>query len=119
MADRPLTVTYVKATVTDAATQKPIIAKVEFVELASGKTSASATTEADGEFLITLPAGGNYALNVSKEKYLFYSENFALDKPGTIDQPFNLEIALNPVSAATSGAVTKPIVLNARCARAT
>ncbi|MBK9014183.1 MAG: PD40 domain-containing protein [Saprospiraceae bacterium] len=111
VAARPLPVTYVKAKVLDALTQKPIQAKVEFVELTSGKVFAMATTEADGEFLVTLPAGGNYALNVSKEKYLFYSENFGLNEPGTIDQPYNLEIALNPVSGGTSGVAAKPNVL--------
>jgi len=110
--DRPLPVTYVKAIVRDASNTQPISAKVEFVELASGKTFASATTEADGEFLVTLPAGGNYGLNVSKEKYLFYSENFALDQPGTVDQPFKLDITLEPVPTGTSAPkVAKPIVL--------
>jgi outer membrane protein OmpA-like peptidoglycan-associated protein/tetratricopeptide (TPR) repeat protein len=110
--DRPLSVTYVKATVKDASTQKPIIAQVEFIDLTSGKVYASATTEADGEFLVTLPAGGNYALNVSKEKYLFYSENFALTEPGTEDEPFLLAIALLPVpTAGAEGGVAKPIVL--------
>jgi flagellar motor protein MotB len=108
---RPLPVTYVKATIRDAVTLQPIIAKVEFTELTSGKTYASATTEADGVFLITLPAGGNYGLTVFKEKYLFYSDNFALDEPGTFDKPFNLDIPLTPVSATSSGTASKPIVL--------
>lgn len=105
-AARPNPVTYVKATVVDAVTKKPLIAKLEIVELETGKTFATTVTEADGEFLVTLPAGGNYALNVSKEKYLFYSDNFALDQPGTLDKPFNLNIELEPL-----GASAKPIVL--------
>lgn len=112
---RPQPVTYVEAAVTDAVTKKSIVAQVEFVELGSGKIYAAATTEADGEFLVTLPAGGNYALNVSKEKYLFYSENFALTEPGTVDKPFQLNIALTPVPTdlpdAGKTSVTKPIVL--------
>ncbi|MCF8245420.1 MAG: OmpA family protein [Saprospiraceae bacterium] len=110
-ADRPQPVTYVQAIIFDAATKKPLVANVEFVELGSGKTYASAETESDGEFLITLPAGGNYALNVSKEKYLFYSENFALNEPGTMDQPFKLSIGLQPVGTGSDGTATKPIVL--------
>ncbi len=110
-AARPMPVTYVQATVIDAVTQKPLIAKVEFLELGSGKTHAAAFTEADGKFLVTLPAGSNYALNVSKEKYLFYSENFALDQPGTLDKPYNLNIALQPIAGGTDGTASKPIVL--------
>ena len=106
-AARPNPVTYVKATVVDAVTQKPLIAKLEIVELETDKVYASAATESDGEFLVTLPVGGNYALNVSKEKYLFYSENFALDQPGTTDKPFKLDIALQPIGAGTEA----PVVL--------
>lgn len=109
-AARPSPVTYVKATVMDATTKKPLVAKLEIVELKSGKTYASAMTEADGEFLVTLPAGADYALNVSKEKYLFYSENFALTEPGTVDKPFKLDIALAPVPVG-GGVASKPIVL--------
>jgi outer membrane protein OmpA-like peptidoglycan-associated protein/tetratricopeptide (TPR) repeat protein len=105
---RPKQVTYVKATVTDVASKQPLVANAEFVELTTGKVYASSTTDATGEFLVTLPAGGNYALNVSKEKYLFYSENFALTEPGTLDKPFKLAIALSPM---TDAAATRPIVL--------
>lgn len=107
-AARPTPVTFVKATVVDAATKQPLVAKLEIVELETGKTYATAVTEADGEFLVTLPAGGNYGLNVSKEKYLFYSENFALDQPGTMEKPFKLDIALQPIG---EGTAAKPIVL--------
>jgi outer membrane protein OmpA-like peptidoglycan-associated protein len=122
---RPNPVTYVKATVRDAATGKPVYARVEFFVLQKENLTgqfptkgsylyATSITEADGEFLVTLPAGGNYALNVSKEKYLFYSENFALTEPGTVDEPFKLDIALLPVPAAGGAGtppVAKPIVL--------
>lgn len=110
--DRPVAVTYVKAIVTDMVTQKPLVAKIELLDLATGKVFATAMTEADGAFLVTLPAGGNYALNVSKEKYLFYSENFALNQPGTMDKPFLLDIALTPITAEGAlPAAAKPIVL--------
>ncbi len=105
-AARPRPVTFVKATVTDAATRQPLVATAEVIELSTGKVYASAMTGPNGEFLITLPAGGNYALNVSKEKYLFYSENFALTGPGTFDKPFKLAIALSPMTDAE-----RPIVL--------
>ncbi|MBI1225829.1 MAG: OmpA family protein [Bacteroidetes bacterium] len=104
--NRPTPATYVQATIVDAVSKKPLIAKLEIVELETGKIYTTALTEADGKFLVTLPAGGNYALNVSKEKYLFYSDNFALDQPGTLDKPFKLNIELEPL-----GASAKPIVL--------
>ncbi len=112
---RPQPATYVKATVTDASIGKALIAKVEFTDLATGQVFATAETEADGEFLVALPAGKDYALNVSKEKYLFQSENFALSETSTFDKPFLLDIALEPIPAAGDGTgdlpKAKPIVL--------
>jgi outer membrane protein OmpA-like peptidoglycan-associated protein len=112
---RPQPATYVKATVTDAATGKPLVAHVEFTDLATSQTFATAETEADGVFLVALPAGRDYALNVSKEKYLFQSENFALSEASTFEQPFLLEISLVPIPDAIGGTgelpKAKPIVL--------
>ncbi len=109
---RPQPVTYVKARVSDALSGKRIAAKVEFVELQSGQLFASAKTEDDGEFLVTLPAGKDYALNVSKEKYLFYSDNFALAENEAPGEPFLLDIALVPLAAgAGEVADAKPVVL--------
>jgi outer membrane protein OmpA-like peptidoglycan-associated protein len=106
---RPQPVTYAKATVTDALSGKPLIAKVELVDLASGQTAISANTRHDGTFLVCLPAGKSYGLNVSKEKYLFYSENFDLKGTATADKPFLFKAELQPLGAeAVAG---KPIVL--------
>ncbi len=114
-AARPKPVTYVKAVVTDAETGNPFSAQVEFTDVETGKLFASKITENDGEFLVTLPAGRDYALNVSKEKYLFYSENFALTHAGTLNQPYLLEIPLSPISGGLAGtgdlAKAKPIAL--------
>jgi outer membrane protein OmpA-like peptidoglycan-associated protein len=70
-------------------------------------------TDDDGEFLVALPTGKDYALNVSKEKYLFHSENFALRGIAEIDEPYLLEIELSPIpdAATDDAAKTKPVVL--------
>lgn len=99
-AARPQPVTFVKATVSDAVSKQKLVAVVEFVDLATGQVHASSKTGSDGEFLVTLPAGKDYALNVSKEQYLFYSENFALADSGSLHKPFLLDIALTPIPAA-------------------
>lgn len=116
-AARPNAVTYVKAKVIDADSQSPLKAKVEFIDLISGKTHTSSVTDSDGEFLICLPAGTDYALNVSKEGFLFHSENFALKGSNQLNQPFLLEIALQaiPELVADNGTPlpekSKPIIL--------
>lgn len=113
---RPQPVTYAKARVTDASTGNALVARVEFTDLKTGETFVSARTKADGSFLVCLPAGKDYALNVSKEKYLFHSENFNLLETASFEQPFLLEIALQPITGADEASATapkpsKPVVL--------
>jgi outer membrane protein OmpA-like peptidoglycan-associated protein/Tol biopolymer transport system component len=114
-SDRPQPVTYAKARVTDATTGNVLVAQVEFTDLKTGKVFASARTRADGTFIVCLPAGKDYALNVSKEQYLFHSENFNLVGTASFDKPFLLEIALQPIAsgdeAAARPAPSKPVVL--------
>lgn len=93
---RPLPLTYVKAKVFDAGTKKPLEANVDFVDLQKSISQASSITDGDGEFLVCLPLGKNYALNVSKEGYLFHSENFALVDRNS-NKPYVLEIALRKI----------------------
>ena len=110
---RPQPVTYARAKVKDAVTGKPLIAKVEFTDLKTGLSYVSANTKSDGSFLVCLPAGKDYALNVNKEKYLFYSENFNLVESATFDKPFLLNIELQPIGSDPDAIapVSKPIAL--------
>ena len=51
----------------------------------------------DGSFLVTLPVDHEYALNVSKDKYLFHSEHFALPKQDVLTEPYRMDVALQPI----------------------
>lgn len=95
---RPDAVTYLKGIVTDIKTQNPIVASFELTDLKSGKIIASSNSDSQGAFLLCIPTGRDYMLNVSKEKYLFYSENFNLDGIHSKTEPFLKNIALQPVS---------------------
>ncbi len=112
---RPQPVTYVKAKVFDVETNEDLSASVEFIDLKTGTTFAKSFTDYEGEFLICLPLGKDYALNVSKKKYLFHSENFALAQNTNSNQPFLLKIGLQPIheSVANNGTPpkAKPIIL--------
>ncbi|MEM6963242.1 MAG: OmpA family protein [Bacteroidota bacterium] len=114
---RPQPVTYVQAYVFDAETKKKLSAKVEIIDLNSGETYTSSFTDADGEFLICLPLGKNYALNLSKEKYSFHSENFSLKENQSIEDPFLLRIGMQPIkdqpadASEDAEATSPPIVL--------
>lgn len=102
-------VTYVKAKVSDIDTKLPLSSRVEIIDLATQKTAIIATTDEKGEFLVCLPFGKNYALNVSKEQYIFQSENFNLTETATLDKPFLMDIKLQPIKIVE----TKPTSLEA------
>ncbi len=109
-AARPKPVTYVRARVIDAKTKNPLIAKVEFVNLSTGNIHSASTTDEDGDFLVCLPLGNNYALNVNKEKYLFHSENFGLSN-NNAGKPYFLDIALRKIPPAAAASVSTPKVV--------
>ncbi len=99
---RPHLVTYVKGTVTDAATKQPIEAAVEIVDLVTNtpiyQNYSSAT---QGDFLATLVTGKNYGLTVSKNGYLFSSENFSLTGKNAT-RFFQIEIPLSAIEVGKS-----------------
>ena len=96
---RPKPVTYLKAKVIDAATRLELQAKIELIQLSSGLTYTESVTTNNGEFLICLPSGDDYALNVSRKGYLFYSENFALTEATSFNEPFEALVELQPITA--------------------
>jgi len=105
---RPTPVTYVKATVKDAiTTQKIVNAEVAVINLLTDEIFATSKTDAKGNFLTCLPMGGNYALNVNKAKYLFHSENFELLETSSLQEPYLLNIKLQPIPGETT--VEKPV----------
>lgn len=105
---KPNQVTYVKGVVSDARNpKKKLSATIELTDLATGEMLLKTVSDTNsGEFLTTLPIGKNYMYNVSREGYLFYSENFSLkDYQLTNDQqPFLLNIALQPLQRDTTKA---------------
>ncbi len=94
---RPRPVTYVEAIVKDKVTGRPLSASVELTDLQTGQLFANTFTDRQGRFLICLPTGSNYALNVEKRSYAFYSENFALEKSTKVEDPFLIEVNLLPL----------------------
>lgn len=108
---RPEPVTYVKAKVRDQETKQWIQANAEIIDLETGQVLFNQPTTETGSFLITLPSGKDYALNVSKENYLFHSENFQLKQSTSTEEPFLLEIDLVPIPEEETLAESKPVVL--------
>ncbi|MEZ4891489.1 MAG: OmpA family protein [Saprospiraceae bacterium] len=115
VAARPRPVTYARAHVVDAITGYPVVSKVDFIDLKTGESYVSRNTDTEGNALVCLPAGRDYALNVSKTNYLFYSDNFNLTDVATFEKPFTLNIELQPINSDSNNikpaGPAKPIVL--------
>ncbi len=94
---RPDPVTYLKGVVYDAETGAKLVARFELIDLASASTVMEAYSDRQGEFLVCLPAERDYALNVSRTGYLFYSDHFALAGEGTRLDPVTRDIPLTPI----------------------
>jgi outer membrane protein OmpA-like peptidoglycan-associated protein len=95
---QPLAVSYIKGKVYDSRSKKPLDAKFELIDLNSGKIIVeSSSDKINGEFLVCLPAGRDYALNVSKPGYLFYSDNFSLKDTSNVANTGNMDVPLQAI----------------------
>ncbi len=92
---QPLLVSYVKAKVIDAATKEPLSSQFEIIDVESGATIISNSTDKKrGEFMACLPSGKNYMLNVNKEGYLFYSDYFECKTSNERQSAFEVLVSL-------------------------
>ncbi len=98
-AARPVMTLYVHGKVFDRKTKQPVTARLELTDLSSGKLLTTVTTDEKGNYLVTLPTGKDYAFNVTRPGYLFYSENFSLKKTNVKWQPYQINIGLQPIEA--------------------
>lgn len=92
---RPDPVAYLKGKVSDKETGKMLVAEYELINLSTGKTAYMNSTDVNGNFLVCLPSGYNYGLNVSRKGYLFYSENFMFEGQHTVIAPYQKKIKLS------------------------
>jgi outer membrane protein OmpA-like peptidoglycan-associated protein/tetratricopeptide (TPR) repeat protein len=94
---RPNMVTYVKGRILDGKTNKPLESAIEIIDLQNNvPVYQDYSSEDQGEFLATIASGKNYALNISKEGYLFYSDNFSLIGHNA-KNAFNISVSLSPI----------------------
>lgn len=110
---RPTPVTYVQCLVKDATTKKPLSAEVLLTDLFNPTITYTIPTHADGTFLVCLPLGSDYSLQIEKQGYLFHSENFSLTYTNEERNIFELEVNLYPFEmASTPEIILKNIFFN-------
>jgi outer membrane protein OmpA-like peptidoglycan-associated protein len=102
---RPYKTLWVKGKVFDKKTLKGLPSSVELIDLATKEFNSKVQTDENGNYLITLPVGKDYAFNVNRKGYLFYSDNFSLSQRSP-DSVYEKNISLQPIE------VNASIVLN-------
>jgi outer membrane protein OmpA-like peptidoglycan-associated protein len=95
---RPLKTLWVKGRVFDKKTLAGLPSSVELTDIKSRNTISKLQTDEEGNYLITLPEGKDYAFSVNRKGYLFYSDNFSLSN-NPVDSVYNKDIPLQPLEA--------------------
>jgi outer membrane protein OmpA-like peptidoglycan-associated protein len=93
---KPKPVTYMTGKTFDNENKRPLEARFELIELEGGEKIVESTANLNGKFLVCLPYGKEYALNAVYEGYLFYSENFKLNKSADF-KPIEKDVPLQPI----------------------
>lgn len=95
---KPRAITYVKGIVLDKETLEPLASTVLVVNLTTKmKQYNDYTAKQTGTFLAVMPIGGSYALNVSADGYLFYSDHFELKDSVSGNKPVELKVYLEKI----------------------
>lgn len=95
---RPLKTLWAKGKVYDKKTKAGLPSTVVLTDIDSRQIISKLQTDEQGNYLITLPVGKDYAFNVHRKGYLFYSQNYNIDSTST-DSVFNVDIPLEPIEA--------------------
>lgn len=102
---RPKKTLWVKGKVFDKKTGKGLPSSVELIDLFTKELVSKIQTDETGNYLVTLPVGKDYAFNVGRKGYLFYSDNFLLSLHSP-DSTYEKNIGLQPIE------VNASVVLN-------
>ncbi|MFN8255078.1 MAG: OmpA family protein [Bacteroidales bacterium] len=91
--------TIVKGIVSDFNTNKPVLARVELIDNATGKIVKETKSDpSTGAYLINLPSGSNYGFSANADGYMFHSENFIVPAESGYREIYK-DIALQPMTA--------------------
>lgn len=97
---RPNPVSYLKGKVYDKDNGNPLRAAFMLIDLSTQDTIMTANSaNGDGQFIVCIPTNRDYALNVDKDNYLFYSDNFQLKGIHEATEPFIKNIPLQKIKA--------------------
>jgi outer membrane protein OmpA-like peptidoglycan-associated protein len=96
---RPASVSYVQGKVYDKNTLLPLKAAIELIDMQKNTVIVNSTSDPiTGEFLMSLPVDKDYAVNIARSGYLFYSTNFNVSRGNDSVNPIKLDIPMQPLA---------------------
>ncbi len=98
---QPRAGTYANIQVTDARTGQPLQGIVDVYDLEQDLSLIKTYTDAEGQLLICLSSLKDYAVNVQKKGYSFFSTNINLKDTNSQLDPYRLEAKLHSVVVPT------------------
>jgi outer membrane protein OmpA-like peptidoglycan-associated protein len=93
---RPFRTLWVKGKVFDKKTSEGLPSAVDLTDVHSGQAIARTQTDEEGNYLITLPVGKEYAFEVNRKGYLFYSGHYDFSQKAP-DSTYAVNIPLQPL----------------------
>jgi outer membrane protein OmpA-like peptidoglycan-associated protein/Tfp pilus assembly protein PilF len=103
---KPKRVYYVEGVISDKLSYKKLDAQLELIDMESGQIVANThSNPISGGYLLCLPPGKDYVLNVSKEGYLFSTERFTLSNE-VQKAPKRVDVALQKIKVGTKISLT-------------
>ncbi len=93
---RPAQTLWIKGKVFDKKTKQGLPSAVELADVKKRQVISRVQTDEEGNYFITLPVGREYAFNVNRRGYLFYSDNFSL-VTNAPDTTYTIDIPLQPI----------------------
>ncbi|MDQ3394338.1 MAG: OmpA family protein [Bacteroidota bacterium] len=94
---------YVAGKVYDADTKKPLDAEIELYDLALDELVSQVSSDpVNGDYLMVLTEGSEYALFISRKDYLFESLNFNYSDSNSEKEPVIIDIYLHPIKTGES-----------------
>ncbi len=100
---KPVMVSYLTGRVFDSRNMKGIAAVIQLIDLESEEIVMEIkSSPGEGDYLVSLPTDRDYALNVSAEGYLFWSDNFSFSGEYSRKEPYRQDIPLERINVGSS-----------------
>ena len=100
---RPVLVSYMKGRVYDSRNMKGLEAVMQLIDLETEEAVMELESQdGNGNYLISLPTDRDYALNVAREGYLFYSDHFTFSGIHSAIDPQPRDIPLERIIAGST-----------------